>query len=149
MLDERQGHHRLERPAGGAREHEVVEATTRVADAVEQETVVERSNAASDVEPAWHPDGRLCFVSNRTGQTQIGPESYAGSAPNEGGGRSINSNSRFEEINTYNIWDYGEFKFVFEDPFRTGEYRLYSPRADQIGAGALPCNCHFAIAAVI
>ncbi len=33
----------------------------------------------------------------------------------------------FEELNTYNIWDYGAFRFVFEDPFRNGEYRLYSP----------------------
>lgn len=34
--------------------------------------------------------------------------------------------------NTFNIWDYGDFRFVFEDPFRNGEYRLYSPPADEI-----------------
>jgi len=44
----------------------------------------------------------------------------------------------FEEANTYNIWDYGEFKFVFEDPFRNGEFRLYSPSASDISEGAIP-----------
>lgn len=32
--------------------------------------------------------------------------------------------------NLFNVWDYGDFKFVFEDPLRNGEYRLYSPPAD-------------------
>src|SRR5690606_21074062 len=41
----------------------------------------------------------------------------------------------FDEMNTFNIWDYGEFRFVFEDPFRNGEYRLYSPPASQLAAG--------------
>ncbi len=35
------------------------------------------------------------------------------------------------ENNTFNIWDYGEFRFIFEDPFRNNEYRLYSPSADK------------------
>ena len=38
----------------------------------------------------------------------------------------------FEEMNAYNIWEYGPFRFVFEDPFRNGEYRLYSPPASEI-----------------
>ena len=36
------------------------------------------------------------------------------------------------EANTFAIWDYGEFRFVFEDPFRNNEYRLYAPPADLI-----------------
>ena len=32
--------------------------------------------------------------------------------------------------NRFNVWDYGDFKFVFEDPFSNGEFRLYSPPAD-------------------
>ena len=36
----------------------------------------------------------------------------------------------FEEMNAYNIWDYGDFRFVFEDPFRNGEYRLFTPSAE-------------------
>ena len=32
--------------------------------------------------------------------------------------------------NVFNVWDYGDFKFVFEDPLRNGEFRLYSPPAD-------------------
>ncbi len=35
-----------------------------------------------------------------------------------------------DQSNLFNVWDYGEFKFVFEDPLRNGEYRLYSPPAD-------------------
>ncbi len=38
----------------------------------------------------------------------------------------------FEEMNAYNIWDYGDFRFVFEDPFRNGEYRIYSPSAEEM-----------------
>ncbi len=38
----------------------------------------------------------------------------------------------FEEMNAYNIWDYGDFRFVFEDPFRNGEYRIYSPSAEDM-----------------
>ena len=33
-------------------------------------------------------------------------------------------------MNAYNIWDYGDFRFVFEDPFRNGEYRMFSPSAE-------------------
>jgi GWxTD domain-containing protein len=42
------------------------------------------------------------------------------------------------EANTYNVWDYGDFRFVFEDPFRNGEYRLYSPSASDISGGVPP-----------
>ncbi len=42
------------------------------------------------------------------------------------------------EANTFNIWDYGDFKFVFEDPFRNGEYRLFSPSAADLSDGSLP-----------
>ena len=38
----------------------------------------------------------------------------------------------FEENNSYNIWDYGEFRFVFEDPFKNGEFRMYSPPAEEM-----------------
>lgn len=34
------------------------------------------------------------------------------------------------ESNRFNVWDYGDFRFVFEDPFNNGEFRLYSPPAD-------------------
>lgn len=52
-------------------------------------------------------------------------------------GRNGTGWDMFEEANTYNIWDYGEFKFVFEDPFRNGEFRLYSPSAADISDGAI------------
>lgn len=42
------------------------------------------------------------------------------------------------EANAFNIWDYGEFRFVFEDPFRNGEYRLYSPSAKEVAQGVSP-----------
>ncbi|MEO0741587.1 MAG: GWxTD domain-containing protein [Bacteroidota bacterium] len=42
-----------------------------------------------------------------------------------------------EQANRFNIWDYGDFRFVFEDPLRNGEFTLYSPPADVFGdAGA-------------
>ncbi len=44
----------------------------------------------------------------------------------------------FELLNTYNIWDYGDFQFVFQDPFRNGEFRLYSPSAREIAQGVDP-----------
>ena len=42
------------------------------------------------------------------------------------------------EANSFNVWDYGDFRFVFEDPFRNGEYRLYSPSATEVAAGVDP-----------
>ena len=44
-----------------------------------------------------------------------------------GFGRDIDMQS---SLNVFNVWDYGAFKFVFEDPFRNGEFQLYSPPAD-------------------
>ncbi len=40
-----------------------------------------------------------------------------------------------EESNRYNIWEYGDFRFVFEDPFNNGRFRFYSPPADAISNG--------------
>jgi GWxTD domain-containing protein len=40
-----------------------------------------------------------------------------------------------EDANRYNIWEYGEFRFVFEDPFNNGRFRFYSPPADAISNG--------------
>lgn len=42
------------------------------------------------------------------------------------------------QANVFNVWDYGEFRFVFEDPFRNGEFRLYSPSAAEVSQGAHP-----------
>lgn len=33
-------------------------------------------------------------------------------------------------VNRFNVWDYGDLKFVFEDPNRNGEFVLYAPPAD-------------------
>lgn len=44
------------------------------------------------------------------------------------------------DANRFNIWDYGDFRFVFEDPIANGEFRLYSPPADLfavVGGGAV------------
>lgn len=44
------------------------------------------------------------------------------------------------EANRFNIWDYGDFQLVFEDPLSSGEFRLYSPPADLfavVGGGAV------------
>jgi GWxTD domain-containing protein len=48
-----------------------------------------------------------------------------------------------QQGNLFNVWDYGDFRLVFEDPLRNGEFRLYSPPADLFaaaGAGAVERN---------
>ncbi len=44
----------------------------------------------------------------------------------------------YEALNTYNIWDYGTFRFVFEDPFRNDAFRLYSPPGHELAKGVDP-----------
>lgn len=40
------------------------------------------------------------------------------------------------EANTFIIWQYDDgMKFIFEDPFRAGEYRFYSPSAVELADG--------------
>ncbi|OZC02671.1 GWxTD domain-containing protein [Rubricoccus marinus] len=46
---------------------------------------------------------------------------------------SFNAPEMFGLANRFNIWDYGDQQFVFEDPNRNGEYALYSPPADLFG----------------
>ncbi len=44
----------------------------------------------------------------------------------------------FAEVNRFNVWDYGDdVRFVFEDPGRNGQFRLYSLPADMYGLGSL------------
>lgn len=57
--------------------------------------------------------------------------------------------SQAMDNNRFNIWDYGDFKFVFEDPIANGEFRLYSPPADlfaTVGGGAVERNDYEIIA---
>jgi GWxTD domain-containing protein len=44
------------------------------------------------------------------------------------------ANELAAQANAFNVWDYGDFRFVFEDPGMTGEFRLYSPPADLFAA---------------
>ncbi len=80
-----------------------------------------------------------------------GPDRFASSGgvadPLAAREESVNELKAFEVLNTYNIWDYGNFRFIFEDPFRTGEYRLYSPSAEAISQRALPWKNDYVIAA--
>ncbi len=39
-------------------------------------------------------------------------------------------NAQADVANRFNVWDYGDFRLVFEDPNRNGEFVLYSPPAD-------------------
>ena len=55
-------------------------------------------------------------------------ENYIGRGP------GFSASAGIAEGNSFNIWDYGDFRFVFEDPSMTGEYRLYSPPADLFAA---------------
>lgn len=40
------------------------------------------------------------------------------------------------DANRFHVWDYGDLRLVFEDPNRTGEFRLYSPPADLWAVGS-------------
>lgn len=40
------------------------------------------------------------------------------------------------DVNRFHVWDYGDLRLVFEDPDRTGEFRLYSPPADLWAVGS-------------
>ncbi len=77
-----------------------------------------REQAASGDEGAGN------FGSTGTGDTDVGDNSVRQRA----GGL----------LNTFQIWDYGDFRFVFEDPFRNGAYRMYSPSAQEIENGVDP-----------
>lgn len=93
------------------------------------------------------PQGDVIIIPRSGSGVMMGtPERTSSSVDDESGdvgvalnvGRFGSGWDMFEEANTYNIWDYGEFKFVFEDPFRNGEFRLYSPSAQDISDGAIP-----------
>lgn len=76
-----------------------------------------------------------------TGNFQQALESYDGRNERVGtrmgtDGELERSESRerlFSQLNRFNIWDYGNFKFVFQDPNRNGEFSLYAPPADMHG----------------
>ncbi|NBC17621.1 MAG: GWxTD domain-containing protein, partial [Bacteroidetes bacterium] len=97
------------------------------------------------------PDSDVTITPNdqsyREGKTVVAAAVFRPPQDNEGnvGGAEVRNNPEqlnemmesrlFQEMNTFNIWEYGDFRFVFEDPFRNGEFRLYSPKASAIGDG--------------
>ncbi len=92
------------------------------------------------------PQGDVVIIPRSTSGVRQGVDPVSGTRSDPTGsvglaldvGRRGTDMDLAEEANTFNIWDYGEFKFVFEDPFRNGEYRLYSPSASEIADGSLP-----------
>lgn len=67
------------------------------------------------------------------GDFQAALESYVDRVPENAVGSTDFGNLSQQVVsqaNRFNIWDYGDFQFVFEDPLRNGEFRLYSPPAD-------------------
>lgn len=92
------------------------------------------------------PQGDVVIIPRSTSGVMSGTPAETGSLEDPTGdsglalqvGRFGSDFDMFDEANTFNIWDYGEFQFVFEDPFRNGEFRLYSPPAADLAAGALP-----------
>ncbi len=94
------------------------------------------------------PPAELTIFPHTGGRNFLDNKTYGGVyTGDDSNQRYIDGNAKFEELNTYNIWDYGDFKFVFEDPFRSGEYRLYSPSAEKIAGGALPWENDYTIIA--
>ncbi|MFT5143504.1 MAG: GWxTD domain-containing protein, partial [Thalassolituus oleivorans] len=94
------------------------------------------------------PKGDVVIIPKSTSGVQRGAPSQVGTQsadPSQAGtrlalqvARTGTDFSLADEANTFNIWDYGDFKFVFEDPFRNGEYRMYSPSAADLAQGSLP-----------
>ena len=79
---------------------------------------------------------RQALVGAMVNSVRAGTDEETGDMPMELDGTqsfgNVLSTARqaFEDMNAYNIWDYGDFRFVFEDPFRNGEYRMFSPSSE-------------------
>lgn len=74
--------------------------------------------------------GAVAATVDGTGDTGLTSSGVSLQGANSFGSVLSTAREAFEEMNTYNIWEYGAFRFVFEDPFRNGEYRMYSPPAE-------------------
>jgi GWxTD domain-containing protein len=107
--------------------------------------------AAPDVEKrGWETRRGRIYV--RYGEPNVNAVLFTSILNNTDPSLGIQSSDDFAEAvsrqNAFNIWDYGDFRFVFEDPMRNGEYRLYSPPADVIASGsALPWTNDYKIKA--
>ena len=85
--------------------------------------------------PGWRTERGEVFVRYGTpirdviieGEFGVVVEQFAGRIESYNTARMVGLSNRF------NVWDYGDLTFVFEDPSRNGEFVLYSPPADVFG----------------
>ncbi|HYE96996.1 MAG TPA: GWxTD domain-containing protein [Rubricoccaceae bacterium] len=82
--------------------------------------------------PGWATERGQVFVRYGPPRSDVFIRGDFSEVLNTSGGRLREFASRTvaEQGNVFNVWDYGDLKFVFEDPQQNGEFRLYSPPAD-------------------
>ncbi len=81
--------------------------------------------------PGWDTDRGRLHVRYGLPQRDILIVSGFGSILEQFGDRNeAYFNEQVDVANRFNVWDYGDFQLVFEDPNRNGEFVLYSPPAD-------------------
>jgi len=90
--------------------------------------------------PGWDTERGRLFVRYGPPQTDVviegGFQAVLESFPDRD--ESFEVPEMFSEANRFNVWDYGDgVRFVFEDPGRNGQFRLYSLPADVYSLGSL------------
>ena len=84
--------------------------------------------------PGWKTERGQLHVRYGLPQTDVVIEGGFGLVVEQYDGRDDALNDDpFQANNRFNVWDYGDFRLVFEDPLRNGRFRLYSPPADVYG----------------
>lgn len=106
----------------------------------ERDIVIVPQSTSRITAPGWYDDQA----------SSVTPSSHTAELSRDRQRRRMLEGNGFDiadEANTFNIWDYDDFRFVFEDPFRNGEYRLYSPSASEVTAGINPWLNDYALLA--
>ena len=89
--------------------------------------------ASDDLDlPGWRTERGEVFVRYGVPSSDLVIEGGYGLVAQAFPGRldAFQLSSQAASANRFNVWDYGDLFFVFEDPYRNGEFRLYSPPAD-------------------
>lgn len=84
--------------------------------------------------PGWKTERGELHVRYGLPRTDVVIEGEFGLVVEQFDGRDESfADDPFQAVNRFNVWDYGDFRLVFEDPLRNGRFRLYSPPADVFG----------------
>ncbi|MEM1116173.1 MAG: tetratricopeptide repeat protein [Bacteroidota bacterium] len=84
--------------------------------------------------PGWRTERGQLHVRYGVPQADVVIEGEFGLIVEQFDGRDESfADDPFQALNRFNVWDYGDFRLVFEDPLRNGRFQLYSPPADVFG----------------